>query len=273
MKNLFTAAFLSASMFAYSSASADDFNRDAVRGEVYCFPTKSAVETVSKLQGADEDKKDVVASPLMPRFRVFDGGDLPQEYFIRGDDEKLLTELTILPDGSTPDFIPKIKSANLDSEICIKDENRIGRPGDDEGLYFEMGLTPEFKNISGRYTIGELAEGCKDGKSLYKKMVPAAVRILMPSADHLSLRYEAADTQFQAVAYKDGEALPAIETEVYNDAYIFELDDLEDMGADTLVISGGAYSLSPVPSVKTMKRYGIGEKKIYTQNENGDWVR
>lgn len=273
MRYIFSAAIISTSMLACGFAFADDFDREGVRGEVYCFPTKSAVETVSKLQGANEDKKNVVAPPLTPRFRIFDGGKLPQEFFLRGDDEQMLTAFTISPDGSTPDFIPKVLSAERDSDICIKDVNRVGRPADDEGLYFEMGLTPEFKSPSGRHTIDELLEGCKDGKSLYKKMVPAAVRLLMPSADHLSLKYEAEGTPLQAVAYKGGEALPAIESEIYNDAYVFDLDDLEDMGADTLVISGGAYTLSPVPSVKTMKKFGIGEKKIYTQNEAGDWVR
>lgn len=272
MRNIFAAAIISASMLAYDSAFADDFNRDAVRGEVYCFPTKTAFETISKLQGADADRKDVVAPPITPRFRIFDGGELPQAYFIRDDDEQVLANIAIQPDGSTPDFVSKIQNADLKSEICIEDVNRIGRPGDDEGLYFEMGLTPEFKNISGRYTIEELAEGCKDGRSLYKKMVPAAVRLMMPSADHLSLKYEAPHTQFQAIAYKDGEALPAIETEIYNEAYVFDLNDLEDMEADTLVISGGAYSLSPVPSVKTMKKFGVGKKKIYMKNDDGKWV-
>ena len=273
MRNIFTAAIMSLSMLACAAASADDYDRDGVRGEVYCFPTKDAVETVTKLQSAKEDRKDVVAPPLTPRFRIFDGGGLPQGFFLRGDDNQVLTDIPVQPDGTTPDFISKIFSAEQESDICIQDRTRVGRPGDDEGLYFEMGLTPIFKNISGSYTIDELAEGCKDGKSLYKKMVPAAVRILMPSADHLSLTYEDKNTPFQAVAYKDGQALPAIETKIYNEAYVFDLDELEDIGADTLVISGGDYSLSPVPSVKTMKKFGIGEKKIYTQNEAGDWVR
>ncbi len=273
MRHIFSAAIMSASMLAFSAASADDYDREGVRGEVYCFPTQDAVETVTKLQGAKEDRKDVVAPPLTPRFRIFDGGELPQGFFLRGDDNQVLTDIPVQPDGTTPAFISKIFSAEQGSDICIQDNTRIGRPGDDEGLYFEMGLTPVFKNISGRYAIDELTEGCKDGKSLYKKMVPAAVRILMPSADHLSLTYETEDTPFQATAYKDGEALPEIETEIYNEAYVFDLEELEDIGADTLVISGGAYSLSPVPSVKTMKKFGIGEKKIYTQNEAGDWVR
>jgi hypothetical protein len=261
---------LGLSLMVNVSAQADDFNRDAVRGETYCFPTQFAIETVGKLKGADADKKDVVAPPLTPRFRIFDGGVMPTRYFIKGEQE---IDFTIAPSGATPDFMTKVERAEKDSEICITDPTRIGRPGDDEGLYFEMGLTPEFKNTSGIYKMEELKEGTDDGKSLYKKMIPAVARMFMPSTDHLSLRYEAEGTPFQAVAYKDGKALPSIKSEIYNEAYVFDLDDLEDMGADTLKISGGPYTLSPVPSIKTMKKYDIGEKKIYTQNENGDWVR
>jgi len=265
---------LSAATFASSAAFADDFDRDSVREEVYCFPTKFAIETVTKLEGADADKKDVVAPPLSPRFRIFDGGELPQRYFIRPETEnENETDFTILADGSTPDFMPLVKSADKGSDICIKDESRIGRPGDDESLYFEMGLTPEFKNRSGMHTLAELIEGTKDGKSLYKKMIPSVARLFMPSTDHLSLTYDAKEMPFQAAAYKDGQPLQTIDFEKYGESFIFDLEDIKDMGADSLKISGGAYTLSPVPSVKTMKKYGIGEKKIYTQNADGEWVR
>jgi hypothetical protein len=264
------AACIAVSALSAAPAFGDDFDRTSVRGEVYCFPTQYAIETVRKLQDADPSKMDVIAPPLKPRFRVFDGGGLPQRYFITGAAE---TDFTIEADGATPDFLSKVAQADKDSDICIQDKTRMGRPGDDEGLYFEMGLTPEFKNATGRFTLAELEEGTKDGRSIYKKMIPAAARLFMPSTDHLSLRYLTAGTPFQAVAYRGGEALPPIDAELYNEAYIFDLDDLKALKADTLEIKGGDYVLSPVPSVKTMKRFGIGEKKIYTQNEAGEWVR
>lgn len=272
LKTIMLLAAASAAVCALGASPAygDDFDRSSVRGEVYCFPTQYAIETVSKLSAADPSKTDVIAPPLKPRFRIFDGGGLPQRYFIKGAAE---TDFTIEADGATPDFLSKVAKAEADSDICIQDKNRIGRPGDDEGLYFEMGLTPEFINTTGRYNFAELKEGTKDGRSLYKKMIPAAARLFMPSTDHLSVRYLAKDTAFQAVAYRGGEALPPIEAEIYNDAYVFDLDDLKALKADTLEIKGGAYVLSPVPSIKTMKRFGIGEKKIYTQNETGEWIR
>ncbi len=267
MRILFTAV-MGASFLLSANAYADDFDRNSIRGEIYCFPTKFATELVEKLAAADADKKDVVDSKLAPRFRIFDGGALPQKYFIRPKDAQgeTGTPLTILPDGGVPDFLPKVQSAEAGSDLCIKDVNRVGRPGNDEGLYFEMGLTPKFKNRSGSHTIDELKEGTKDGKSLYKKMIPKVARMFMPDTDHLSLRYDDIETPLQMTAYKGETALPPIETEFYNESHVFDLDDLKDMGADRLVISGGPYQLSPVASVKTMRKYGIGEKNVTTKD-------
>ena len=267
MRNI-SAAIIGTLLFMNSSAAADDFDRDNIRGEIYCFPTKFATELVEKLSKADASKKDVVDSQLAPRFRIFDGGDLPQKYFIRpkGAEDETGTAMTILPDGRVPDFLPKVEAAAKGSDLCIKDVNRVGRPGDDEGLYFEMGLTPKFKNRSGSYTLSELKEGTKDGKSLYKKMIPAVARMFMPDTDHLSLRYDDIETPLQITAFKGEAPLPPIETEFYNESHVFDLDDLKDMGADRLVITGGSYHLSPVASVKTMKKYGIGEKNVTTQD-------
>ena len=253
-------------------AFADDFDRNEIRGEIYCFPMKYAVDLIEKLANAEADKKDIVDSVLAPRFRIFDGGELPGSYFIRpkGAAGEMGTPLTIMPDGGVPDFLEKIKAADKDSDLCIKDRARAGRPGDDEGLYFEMGLMPKFINRGGSYSYAELKEGTKDGKFLYKKMIPAVARLFMPDTNHLSLRYDDLDAPVQITAFKGDEVLPAIDTIYYDDAYVFDLDDLKDMDADRLVIKGGAYELSPVPSVKTMKRFGIGEKNVDMSGEVGD---
>lgn len=259
---------LGASLLMAGTAFADDFDRDTLRGEVYCFPAKYATDLVEKLANADAAKKDVVDSQLAPRFRIFDGGDLPQRYFIRPEEPSLSEiDMTIDPDGRVPDFLAKVQTAEAGSDLCIKDAARIGRAGDDEGLYFEMGLTPKFKNRSGNYAFEELKEGTKDGKSLYKKMIPAVARMFMPDTKHLSLRYDDISTPLKIAAFKGAEALPEIETEYYNESHVFDLDDLKDMGADRLEISGGPFQLSPVPSIKTMKKFGIGEKNVTTKTE------
>lgn len=268
MRFLFTAV-LGASFFCSTAAMADDYDKNTVRKDIYCYPAKFATELVDKLMKASPDKKDVVDISLAARFRVFDGGGLPQAYFIRPENETGVsgTPLLIQPDGRVPDFLPKVQAAAAGSDLCIKDVNRVGRAGDDEGLYFEMGLTPKFKNRSGHYTMAELKEGTKDGKSLYKKMIPAVARMFMPDTEHLSLRYDDIETPFQATAYKGETALPKIETEYYNESHVFDLNDLKAMGADRLEITGGPYQLSPVSSVKTMRKYGIGEKNVTTKEQ------
>ncbi len=252
-----------------SNAHADDFGRDAVRGEVYCMATKFAANLIEKLANADASKTDVVDIQLAPRFRIFDGGGLPERYFLRADrkdESSAERDIVITADGRVPDFLQVVSAAPKGSALCISDKARIGRPGDDEGLYFEMGLSPKFKNVSGEYAVAELREGTKDGKSLYKKMLPSVVGLFMPRTNHLSLRYDSVETVVQITAYKDNIALPAITTEFYDEAYVFDLDDVRDMDADRLEIKGGAYQLSPVPSVKTMRKYGMGEKKVAQEN-------
>lgn len=251
-----------------SPALADDFDRNKLREEVYCFPLKHATDLVEELSTADANQKDVVDTVLAPRFRIFDGGDLPQRFFIRGASE---TNFTVDAEGRVPDFLEKIGNAEDSAALCIQDINRIGRPGDDEGLYFEMGLTPKFKNRSGQYTLVELAEGASDGKVLYKKMIPKVARLFMPDTKHMSLRYEDITTPFQISAFKDDVRLDDdIAAEFYNESHVFSLKALKKIGADRIVIEGGPYQLSPVPSVKMMKKFGVGEKNVTTKVEDKD---
>ena len=120
-----------------------------------------------------------------------------------------------------------------------------------------MGLTPFYKNNSGRHDIAELEEGTKDGRSQYKKMIPSAVRLFMPDTRCLHIKYTQADTPPQIFAQVEGELHP-LETEYYNEGYVLHFNDLLKMKAEALIIKGGPYKLAPVPNVKTMKRFGIG---------------
>jgi hypothetical protein len=236
-------------------AQADEFNKDGIRGETYCFPAKHAAKTIKAMSSIKAERKDIVAVSMMPRFLIYDDGQLPNRYYMVDGDAAI--DFTIQPDGLVPDFISKVKTASKQADLCINDPARAGIANDDERLYFEMGLTPFYKNTSGRHDIDELAEGTKDGKSQYKKMIPAAVRLFMPDTRCLHVKYDAADTTPQIFAEVDGALVP-VETEAYNEGYVLHFDDLKDMNAQALVIQGGAYRLSPVPDVKTMKRFGIG---------------
>lgn len=240
------------------AAQADEFDREGVRGETYCFPAKFAVKTLSELQELDADKKDIVDVTLDPQFLIYDGGKLPDRYFLKSANGE--TDFTVQADGQVPDFIPKVRKANADDEVCITDVARAGLDADDESLYFEMGLTPFFKNHSGEHSLAELKEGTEDGKDQYKKMIPSIARMFMPSTDHLHVKYDDKGQKPKIFAQVK-EALVPIKAEYYNEGYVFDLGTLEKMNAQALVVQGGAYKLAPVTSIKTMKKYGIGKPR------------
>ena len=140
----------------------------------------------------------------------------------------------------------------------MDDPTRADRPEDDEGLYFEMGLSPLFKSTPGEHSLAELKEACKDGKKFYKKMLPGAIAIFMPDTDYLAIRMvdrKAKPTAFALV----GETRVPLALERVKDMWVSSLDDIKEADADSLLIEGGAYDLQPVPSPKTLRRFGIGE--------------
>jgi hypothetical protein len=137
---------------------------------------------------------------------------------------------------------------------------RADRPHYDEGLYFEMGLSPLFHNPSGRHDMAELKEGTKDGKTFYKKMIPGAVRLFMPDTKYLAVRYNDFRTSGAQIFAQVGETEVPLEAELYKDMHVIAYDDLKDMGASAMIVRGGEYQLQPTVSVKTMRRFGWGQE-------------
>jgi len=234
---------------------ADEFDKNGVRGETYCSPAKHAARTIKAMASVKDERKDVVMVDMMPRFLIYDDGQLPDRFYMVDGDKSV--DFTISTDGLVPDFIAKVETSHKDANLCIEDPARAGIADDDESLYFEMGLTPFYKNNSGRHDIAELEEGTKDGRSHYKKMIPSAMRLFMPDTRCLHVEYMQADTPPQIFA-QVGEDLLPLETEYYNEGYVLHFNDLLKMKATALVIKGGPYKLAPVPTVKTMRRFGVG---------------
>jgi len=253
--NMLKLAALTAPLFLAFQVQANDFKTDGLRGDSYCYPAKHAAKTIRAISSIKPEKKDIVTVNMKPQFLIYDNGTLPDRYYIVDEDKTV--DFMIKANGQVPDFIEKVLQAGDGADLCIDDPARAGLKTDDESLYFEMGLTPFYKNRSGRHDMAELAEGTKDGKSQYKKMIPAAVRIFMPDTRCLHIKYDETDAKPQILAAVDGKLLP-LETEYYNEGYVLHFDDLKKINADALIIQGGAYKLSPVPSIKTMKRFGIG---------------
>jgi len=236
-----------------------------LRGEEYCFPAKDVPKIVKNLSTVDESSRDVVDVGLEPKFLIKDGGDWPDRFFIRTQTGEI--DLPIeKPSGATPTFL-EVALKHSEGDICVTDKARAHRPETDEGLYFEMGLSPLFHNRSGRHEIAELKEGTKDGKKFYKKMIPAAVRMFMPDTKHLAVRYDDLRLTSQVFASVNGKVIDLM-PELYKDMHVLAFKDLEALGADFLIIRGGAYQLQPTVSVKTMKRFGWGEDTDETSTEN-----
>ncbi len=228
-----------------------------LRGETFCFPAKDVPKLVSELAEVKEKYRNIVDVRLQPRFIIKDDGTWPDRFYLAKDGE-LVADLPFSREtGSVPSFI-EAASTRSDTDICVDDPTRADRPEDDEGLYFEMGLSPLFKSTPGQHNLAELKEAAKDGKKFYKKMLPGALAIFMPDTDYFAIKMvdrKAVPTAFAIL----GDTKNPIELETVKDMWVMSLDDIEDMDADGITITGGAYDLQPVPSPKTMRQFGMGD--------------
>ena len=235
------------------------FAAEKLRGEVFCFPSKGIPKIVDNLKEVKESRRDIVDVNINPKFIIKDGGDWPERFFLRTDTSEIDIAVE-KPSGLTPGFIEKV-FANAESDVCVADATRAERPEYDEGLYFEMGLSPLFHNRSGTHDMAELKEGTKDGKTFYKKMIPAAVRMFMPDTDYLAVNYDDLRVSGAEIfARVDDQDVP-LEAELYKEKHVISFEDLKEMDASALIIKGGAYTLQPTVSVKTMKRFGWGQEE------------
>ncbi len=239
-------------IFSTSTVHANEIER---RGETFCFPAKSVPKLVDEVAKVKDKYRDVVNVQIDPKFLIKDGGIWPERFYLSQDGE-IVSELPFSrEDGRVSNFMSAIRAAP-ESDICVDDPTRADRPADDEGLYFEMGLSPLFTNQSGLHSLDELKEGTSDGKKFYKKMLPDAVAFLMPNTNYLAVKYEKPNTPLQAYALIDGEERP-LKAEGHDDYMVLSCKEIENMGAEALIIKGGAYRLQPVPSPKVLKRFNM----------------
>ncbi|WP_026942323.1 hypothetical protein [Hellea balneolensis] len=232
---------------------------DKLRGEVFCFPAKDVPKIVNNLKDVKDSRRDVVDVDINPKFIIKDGGIWPERFFLRTDNGEIDIPVE-KPSGLTPSFLENA-FAYPESDVCVADKTRAARPEYDEGLYFEMGLSPLFHDNSGRHDMASLKEGTKDGKSFYKKMIPSVARMFMPDTDYLAVKYDdLRTTGAQIFALVNGNEVP-LDAELYKEMHVVSFEALEDMDASALIIKGGAYELQPTVSVKTMKRFGWGQEE------------
>ena len=228
-----------------------------LRGETFCFPAKDVPKLVSELAEVKAKRRNIVDVRLQPRFIIKDEGVWPDRFYLTKDGD-VVTELPFSREtGAVPGFI-EATTARPDTDICIDDPTRADRPEDDEGLYFEMGLSPLFRSTPGQHSLTELSEAAEDGKKFYKKMLPSALAIFMPDTDYFAIKMIDRKSVPTASALI-GDSLKMLNLEAVKDMWIVSLDDIKNVGADSLIIGGGAYDLQPVPSPKTMRKFGMGD--------------
>lgn len=229
------------------------------RGTTFCFPAEKVPGILDELAEVKAERRDIVDVGLQPKFLIKDGGAWPERFYLARKGQ-LVTDIPFSKEtGATPTFISAVR-ATPDTDICVDDPTRADRPQDDEGLYFEMGLSPIFHNQSGTHSLAELKEGAKDGKKFYKKMIPGAFRMFMPDTDYFAIKYKDTTTTPAAFAQTaSGEV--QLEAEAHKDFWVVSLDDMKDIDATTMVVRGGLYELQPVPSPETMRRFGWGQKE------------
>lgn len=247
--------WIAALLVTVSTGSA--FASEDLRGETFCFPAKDVPKLVEELAEVDADRRDVVDVRLQPRFIIKDGGVWPDRFYLAKDGDVIVDLPFSRETGDVPSFLDSTR-LRPDTDICVDDPTRAARPADDEGLYFEMGLSPLFHNETGTYSLAELQEGAKDGKKFYKKMLPGAVAMFMPDTDYFAVKMAERDARPTVMALtEEGETELTLET--VKDMWIVSLDEIEDLKATGIAIRGGDYELQPVPSPGTLRRFGWGD--------------
>ena len=232
------------------------------RGEIFCFPAKGVPKIFERINGIDAKRRDVVDVTLDPKFIIKDGGAWPEAFYLAKDGVKITDMPVSHSDGRVANFIEAVK-AEPNSDICALDPSRAARPVDDEGLYFELGLSPFFHTATGEHDIDTLTEGMRDGKTFYKKMIPAGLRMFMPDTNYVAVKYK--DKALQGpqaraqIFARVGEQEIAIDTERHKELFVASGKTLRGMDANALIVRGGAYELFPVPSPSIMRRFFAGE--------------
>lgn len=247
------------------SGSALAAEKSDIRKAVECMPGKDIVKLLTKFDKMDLDKRDTVDAFIAAMFNVEDGHALPDRMFMRSGGVD--TDLTIAADGKVPDF-DKIADMPKEGEICVEDQARAGLSREDDGMSFSVDFDVKFKDESGIYSLEKLQDGAKDGKSFYKKLVPAPIRLLIPKMTHMSVTFDNPAAEGQRIeAFSGDTPVSGLIIEPFGETSVIEVAHIEGLGADRLVISGGAFDMEPSPSIEKMKKLGFSENDAEEEEE------
>jgi hypothetical protein len=245
-------AFLLAGLIAALPALAQAEDKvPPLRERINCFPAKNITKFVSKFENMDAEKRDIVDMRFEAKFEAKDGGVLPERIFMRENGTE--TDFTLEADGTVPDF-NKIGAASDDAELCSEDPSREGTPRGND-LSFSIENNVHFHDRSGYHTLAAMKEGLKDGKSHYKKMVPAPMRMIVPKLSYVMIEYDTENTTPQYSAMSGDAPIEGLTHETFCNTAMIKIKDFEVLGGDGLKVMGGPYNLTPVPGPKTLAKF------------------
>ena len=251
MNFLAISLLMSTSMAMVAHAEDDD---DRPRELVECVSGKKFAKLVRKISELEPEKRDTIDPSPNFTIKPADGGVMPKRFFAKSGGEEI--NLEISEDGQVLEFLKKFPQ-DKKSEFCAEDPSREGGPKNVKALDFSMEFDVAFRNESGAYSISELEDGLKDGKSVIKKIVPGPVALLIPKMTNILIEFNEADALFRFQAYQGGALIGDVPYERAGLDYLLSYEELEAMGADELRVSGGAHKISPTMSLEKLEKYDM----------------
>ncbi|PHR91109.1 MAG: hypothetical protein COA69_13745 [Robiginitomaculum sp.] len=248
-----------------------------------CLSAKKLVKALKKFDGMKPGRIDTVQTTANMRLKANEGDKLPARLFHRNKDVE--TDFMVAEDGKVVDF-KKMGDLSKKGELCLQDSSLVKKTREETKGRFGLSIdfTVAFKNTSGTHSIAELIDGTGDGKSHYKKMFGGPMSILVPKMTHIGITPKRDDIKrddtgnaedaeiapLTITALKDGAVLSGLNIGEMGAMQVIGIKDLRDLGADTLLIAGNSYTMTPVPSVAKMKKFGFGPSSDKSGDKSGD---
>ncbi|WP_371396051.1 hypothetical protein [Fretibacter rubidus] len=213
-----------------------------------CFSVDSVSKMYKKIDKLKDSRRDSVDTVVKAYFADAQTRAVPMSLYIKNGDTRDMFEVS--EDGEIKEFHSKTKMLPDTAELC-------GATRADGKIGMGMGMDVQFKSASGTHSMAEVMDGLKDGKSHYKATLPGPMAMFVPKMTHAMVTYEDLDTPPDIKASVNGAVINA-PVALFGKAHVVDVDALEEMGAESLIINGGPYTLAPVPSIKKMKSLGFG---------------
>ncbi len=244
-------------------------DRPELRELIECSSGKGFAKLAKGLAGLDAKRLDTINTKPSFTLAVNDGGELPERIFVRNLSGE--TDLNMSSDGEVREFI-SLFAEDDDAELCVEDPSRVGIVKDKNAFGLSMAFNMNFLNTSGVYSLDEIKDGMKDGKSALKKMVPGPVALILPKMSHLYFEFEddAVAPEFRMFrADSEGELqdIGVADFVRLGPNFMVAVEDLKDANMDELRVSGGVHTMSPSLSPKRMAKL-IGKDQAKTANSD-----